>query len=67
MSNLLQKCFGCHDLQPGKEQLSTAQITHIAADDEASPTRHPKSRAKNVSCLRFLILGYLALSIQKIA
>ena len=27
---LLQKCFGCHGLQLGKEPLSAAQITHIA-------------------------------------
>jgi hypothetical protein len=67
MSNLLQKCFGCHGLQPGKGQLSTPQITHIAADDEVGPARHPKRRAKNMSCLRFLILRYLAFSIQIIA
>ena len=67
MSNLLQKCFGRDELQPGKGQLSAAQIAHIAADDEVSPARHPKSRAKNVSCLRFFILDYLAFSIQKIA
>jgi hypothetical protein len=34
MSNLLQKCFGRDDLQPGKGQLSAAQIAHIAVDDE---------------------------------